>query len=380
MAETAQSVLTASDDQGRGFFGDEEVRCENCGAAGQNTLKTWCRHCGYYAVVGRCIELDHEWEAAFEPAPEAEAEADADARPSLMMAVRAIPRWFWPLSGVVLGVLALTVAGSQVTPPESELRFRWALLQLGLGVVAFLLGQGWACIKAASVDAQFGLLDAVLRPFAIWGPATVEMARAVRPLMMSVGGATATVAILIFGFPYDRLFDGEVAKRPPNKNLLQAIAAQAQNVETSGEEDLGQSIQDFVGTQEDLLDQSVDEEQQDKVVERTESVDCLIIGYLPGSTPEAGLVGLVVAAPVGESQQLQYVGVVREGISPEVRDELLSLLPQLTRTSPFVPCNLSDAVWLQPKLTCRVRFAVWTATNFLQDAAFDVMLQKVETP
>ncbi len=377
MVETAQPVLTAPSVLEDGPLAGGEVRCENCGASGQNTLKTWCRHCGYYAVVGRCVELDQEWEAASQPSPETEAET-AEERPSLALALRAIPRWVWPLSAVVLGVLAMTVAGRVVTPPESELRIRWAYLQLGLGGVAFLLAQGWASVKAGAVDPQFGPWDGVLRPFAVWGPVTVDMSRALRPLMTSVGGATAMAAILLLGgFPYEHLFDGEITKKPPSQNLVQAITAQAQNVETSGEEDLGQSIEDFAGAQEGLVEDPAAGEEE---IERPEAQDCLIIGYLPSSSPEIGFTALLMAAPVGDSQQLQFVGAVREGISPAARADLLQKLPQLTRNSPFVPCKMSEAVWLQPSLTCRVRFADWTESNFLKDAAFDVLLQKVESP
>lgn len=370
-AETSLSQTQPLD--GSNTVVTEGRHCENCGAPGQDTRLTWCRHCGYYAVLGRCVDLDQEWESAV--APEATEQEQDREKASLGLAVRSIPRWIWPLAGVVVGVTGLTIAVRFATPEGSVLRIRWAFLQLAAGATAFLLAQCWACMKAASQDSQFSPWDAVLRPFAVWGPAVAELPRTLRPLMTSVAGATAIIAVLtVGGFPYDYIFDGEIAKKPPSRNLVKAIASQAQQVQNSGEEDLGESIKDFAETSEGL------DAAAQKTIERSEACDCLIIGFLPSESAEVGFTALLVAAPVGEQQQLQFVATVREGLSPELRAELKERLTKLVRPSPFVPCNTPGAVWLDPALTCRVRFAEWTENYFLIDPAFELLLQKVETP
>ena len=51
-------------------------RCENCDAPMKSDLVTICRHCGWYASLGRCIEVDTNWET-LEPDGESEQRAEA---------------------------------------------------------------------------------------------------------------------------------------------------------------------------------------------------------------------------------------------------------------------------------------------------------------
>jgi hypothetical protein len=233
-------MLQTEEPVGKGSAGnpgfDSGERCPHCGATGQNTRQSWCRKCGFYAVLGRCVELDQEWEAAVDPNnPQNQT---TDDKPSLVVAFKAIPRWVWPVLGVVVLAVGVTLLGRMLTPPHSMLRVNWAFLHLAAAVVAFLTAQGWACIKAAADDPQFGLMDAVLRPFAIWKTVAADMSRALRPLLTSVGGFTAAVAVLtIGGFPYDYIFEEEIFKPRAERKLAQAIAIQQERMNQKKYED-----------------------------------------------------------------------------------------------------------------------------------------------
>ncbi|MBW3599893.1 MAG: hypothetical protein KY475_21800 [Planctomycetes bacterium] len=372
--------------------------CENCGATGQDTRSTWCRNCGYYAVLGQCVDLDQDWEAAFKQ-DGAENESQPETRLSYFAAFRAIPGWIWPLIGVVAGVTALTIGIRLATPDGSYIRIRWAFLQVAVGTVMFLLAQCWACMKAASQDTQFGPWDAVLRPFAIWGPAVAELPKTLRPMMTSLAGATALIAVLtVGGFPYDYLFDGEIVKKPPSRGLVKAIARQAQSgpaggksgmggaisqsagsdVQSAGDGDVTQSVQEFPGAADEV--EAVPSAPKGKPVERLKECDCLIIGFLPSESAEVGFTALLVATAVGDANELRFAATVREGISPELRAELRDRMSQIVRRTPFVECGVPGAVWLEPALTCHVKFVEWTENHFLVDPAFDTLLRKVEAP
>jgi ATP-dependent DNA ligase len=121
-------------------------------------------------------------------------------------------------------------------------------------------------------------------------------------------------------------------------------------------------------------------EGEEKKSERPMQQDCVIVGYVPSGSAEIGFTGLIVATTVGEEKELHYVATVSEGITPAQRAELLPKLRSLERQDPLVPCNVPGAMWVDPSLTCRIRFAEWTKDWFFKDPALDVMLQKIETP
>jgi hypothetical protein len=336
--------------------------CENCGAVGQDTRKTWCRQCGYYAVLGRCVELDQEWEAALDP----NAQPETDNRPAFVIAFNAVPRWVWPVLGIVVLAIGVTLLGRMLTPANSMLRVGWAFLHLATAILAFLGAQVWACYKAAQHDSQVGLLDVVMRPIAIWKPAFADMPRSLRPLLIGVGGLTAAVAVLaIGGFPYNYIFEEEIFKARPERKLAQAIAIQQERMEQKKYED-------------ELKALEAAKNGEKKEPERPVSQDCVIVGYIPSGSAETGFTSLLVAAPVGEEKELHFVATVDEGLTPEMRAELFAKFQSLHCDDPLVPCNVPGAMWVEPSLTCRIRFAEWTKDWFLKDPAVQELLQKVE--
>jgi hypothetical protein len=336
--------------------------CENCGAPGQDTRATWCRQCGYYAVLGRCVELDQEWESALDPNAQ-----PTDDRPSLVIAFKAIPRWVWPALGVVVLATGITLLGKMLTPDNSMLRVNWAFLHLATAMLAFLGAQVWACYQAAKCDSSIGLLDVIMRPIAIWKPAFADMPRSLRPLLIGVGGLTASVAVLtIGGFPYDYIFEEEIFKARPERKLEQAIAIQQERMKQKKYE-------------EELLALAEAKKEEKKDIVRPVSQDCVIVGYVPSGSAETGFTSILVAAPVGEEKELHFVATVHEGITPAMRSELFAKFQSLHRNDPLVPCNVPGAMWVEPTLTCRVGFVEWTTDWFLKDPAVVDLLQKVET-
>jgi hypothetical protein len=334
--------------------------CENCGAPGQDTSKSWCRQCGYYAVLGRCVEIDQEWETALDPNAQ-----QKDDRPAFVIAFQAIPRWVWPVLGVMVLATGVTVLGRMLTPASSMIRVQWAFLHLACALLAFLGAQIWACYKAASQDSSFGLLDVVMRPFAIWKPAFADMPRSLRPLLIGVAGLTAATAVLtVGGFPYNYIFEEEIFKARPERKLEQAIAIQQERMKQK--------------KYEDELKALAAAKEEKKKIERPVSQDCVIVGYIPSGSAETGFTSLLVAAPVGEEKELHFVATVDEGLTPEMRADLLAKFQTLHRDDPLVPCNVPGAMWVEPTLTCRIGFVEWTKDWFLKDPAVQELLQKVD--
>jgi hypothetical protein len=56
------------------------------------------------------------------------------------------------------------------------------------------------------------------------------------------------------------------------------------------------------------------------------------------------------------------------------------MLPKLNAIEckdPLVPCSVPGAVWVEPKVACRVRFAEWTKDWFLKEPLLAEVLQSI---
>jgi DNA ligase D-like protein (predicted ligase) len=98
----------------------------------------------------------------------------------------------------------------------------------------------------------------------------------------------------------------------------------------------------------------------------------VIIGYVPG---RQGIRGLLVATLGKEG--LSYAGQLSCGWSNAQAGVLQHKLTSLHRACPVVSCP-HRAVWVEPKVYCRIRFLCQTAQDRLRDAVFGGLLDSGE--
>lgn len=98
----------------------------------------------------------------------------------------------------------------------------------------------------------------------------------------------------------------------------------------------------------------------------------VIIGYLPG---REGIRGLLVATLGKEG--LHYAGQLSAGWNSSQAGVLQQKLAALQRARPVV-AHPHRAVWVEPRLYCRIRFLCQTAQDRLRDAVFGGLLDSAD--
>jgi ATP-dependent DNA ligase len=71
--------------------------------------------------------------------------------------------------------------------------------------------------------------------------------------------------------------------------------------------------------------------------------------------------------------RLKIVAHVSDGIPAEVHAALREQMKELKRDRPFIPSR-QEAVWLQPKLFCRVGFNDYNSSEKMKEPLFREML------
>jgi bifunctional non-homologous end joining protein LigD len=95
----------------------------------------------------------------------------------------------------------------------------------------------------------------------------------------------------------------------------------------------------------------------------------VIIGFLPG--PVGGVRRLLLAVP--RDGTLHCLGSVPATVCGAERAALLTLLCRRVCAHPAVPCP-ELAVWVEPELSCQVRFREWTPDGRLRGARMERVL------
>ena len=181
--------------------------------------------------------------------------------------------------------------------------------------------------------------DMILRPLEIWKPTLQRIGECGvwwRPAIWIWGFASQTFAVAVVGnVPFDRLWDMGPAERA-KKELVEAMedkdAPQKHKDDDQGFGAAGQAAQ------------------------KRETLDCLVLGYIPDDDNQSDFTALVLAASIDGN--LRTIGRVTKDIGPLDRQMLKLRLPKLIAGEPYIPCNES-AVWLKPVLACRVSFTSW---------------------
>lgn len=347
---------------------DGSPRCEKCGAPIASTGSFICRHCGWYASIGSYVEIDKQWEV--ESDPEMAGEVLPEPEEEFQM-----PDWAWITIGCVGTVVAESIAARLLTEAESLERTAWSVTQLfvGLGVVGIV--HFVAFVLLMRDDSEASLLDFALRPLKIWICRFHELPKAQWLTHLLASGLTAVVmaTLVIGGIPYERLLDWGT-KAPVKKDLMGAIASQAQKLE-GDDESLEEAVQDFAGKQ-DLTNQDGKKKKvvkKDEATERQED-DCVIIGYRTNS--EGLLYQLVLA---GENYgKLQHVGQVRPQLSVKELRKLGNQLEQYKRFDPFVKVQMEDVHWVEPVIACRISYARKGKKGGLYETKLEEILGKID--
>jgi hypothetical protein len=281
-----------------------------------DTSQSWCRRCGYYAVLGACVELA-PWEKETDQSATAGGQAKAKPADSLIAVLKAAPAWLWGIAGMTVAILAASLSSKIVTSPGS-LRALWGGAQFLIGLLAFLLAHLLAFVYAVSHLDSCALLDIVLRPFSIWSPIVRELPRRLWQVGAAVGGLVAMISAIAFiGVPFESLLDWNVAER--------AKPALARAVSDEAVKESQKSASPVAAPEET------------KPEETFETAECVVIGYSPSSADPNDFTALIVAT-ITEGQ-LKVVGRVSDGFDDASRADLAQKLAGIRRSSPFLACR-----------------------------------------
>jgi hypothetical protein len=343
--------------------------CSHCKKPLPKKQMPVCPSCGYYAALGICIELDDEWERLASGEGTSDAEAGTEVKSHLQVWLELVPGWAWQLVAYNVIILVASIA-VRFSLPSGVVRTAWSFGQLVAGIALLLTCHVLAYLIAIIEDSTLNFLDVVIKPIRVWKDVLRDLPNRLRILSGATCGATAALAamLIIGSLNYAVLLDWGF-KQPPKQNLLGAIAAHAQQVGVGDE-----------GSLEDAMNEFVDKAGVTGEGEKDQGpkfrADCLIVGYTTtGKDPER-VTSLVLARE--HLQKLIYVGTVRGNFDDELH-EYLPKFREIPRKQPFVFVPIaSDAQWVQPYYTCRVKYAKEDqATGKLERIQYDTILGKI---
>ena len=322
--------------------------CPNCGSRTPWGPASWCPDCGYYPKLGgkalRSAEEVQSGRAEWETGGE-----DANL-------MDAIPAWMLPAIGGSLLILIVNIAARVLLPMEDWHRALITLLELTVGMIVACFAHLTAYLFAAYKSAEYGPMDFIMRPIALWKPTFKKLPEGARRVWCMSWGSTLLFcgAVVIAGYNFDSLFDDWGFVQPEHPNYIAEVVKKARRDQT--EEDLEKSLEELMG---DELDEPVFLETQ-----------CVIIGYTKTETGQLSSV-ILASAPQG---RLAYVGLLSQTDIPEESRE--DLLKELQSTPKLESCYLKrgvpldQAIWLEPKLLCRIEHVSWTTQYHLERPTF----------
>jgi hypothetical protein len=338
-------------------------RCEKCEAPLKSDVVTICRKCGWYASLGTFVEVDPNWET--------EDETDSAVAPTtkkshLRVWLELMPKWSWVIIGTALGVIVESVVVRLITPAGSSIRTIWSLTQLFGGVLVFISCHIFNFMVLAAEDADFGVMDLLLKPLKLWIRAVRELPKR---LWVSNTAASSIVAALmsvlvIGGIPYERFWDWGF-DAPVKQELMAAVMDRAKQLEDrNGADSLEEAIGDFAGTADGLT--ATPEKPRQKA-------DCVILGY------QLDKDGRLSALVLGTTHvgRLVHAGTVDLQMSSRERSELLRVLSSIRTSRPLIPIESDRTIWIKPQFTCRVTYTQKDRGK-LSEMKFDKLLGTIQ--
>jgi hypothetical protein len=223
-------------------------------------------------------------------------------------------------------------------------------------------------VVLAAEDADFGVLDLLLKPLKLWIRAAHYLPKRLWVANSAACGLAAVVMslVVIGGIPYERLWDW-VIKAPPKQTLMGAVMDRMKEIDSrEGADDLEEAVGDFAGSQ-DLASRQPPQPQPEKPREKA---DCVILGFVLDR--EGRLESLLLGT--AHSGELIYTGRVTPELSDDERAALLQSLMALRSRQPFIPIE-AEAIWVEPKITCRVSFGQRQKGGRLRDVKWESLLR-----
>ncbi|MGE0758445.1 MAG: hypothetical protein AB7F89_01985 [Pirellulaceae bacterium] len=328
--------------------------CPNCQSPDYGR-ESWCQACGYYAVLGRCIELDdseRQTAAAVEPT-----------EPAVVTPPLGVPAWAWQLAGAMLGAVGLALAGRAYTTVGSPERLLWSAGQAGGGLALVLGSYATIAYAAMKRDSSVELMDVLSSPMRIWVQAMMDFQRSSHRLSIAFGGLWSIIAAhVLLGVPYGELVRFESTPAPPKKEPPAGAMAAPANSGSSSltmEEAMGElanksgagKLSANAAASANRHTASASDPAAQNQSDSTVELECRIVGYVGGSAGGEDVESLVIALP--EAGTLRVVGTVSRGLTSQTATQFLGSAQGLRRPTPAVTCSYS-AIWLEPTLRCRV--------------------------
>jgi hypothetical protein len=341
--------------------------CEKCAAPLKSDVVTVCRQCGWYPSLGQFVEIDQDWEVDYE----AGEQPVGKPRPShLEVWLNLLPWWAWLLIATVVVVVGESIAVRLLQPEVGGLRTTWSITQLGIGLVALFVCHIFNFIVAVVEDAEVGAFDLVLKPLKLWFRAAKNLPARLWVTDVALGGLTGVMMSLfvIGALPYEKLWDWGIEK-PPEQNLVAAIASRVQQLESRGGAD---NLEDAVGDLAGSQDLEPVESKPTPPPKPREKVDCLILGYRLDAQGRLNSILLATAY----KRKLAYAGYVTPDMSDEDLANLTERLVAAKTHRPFLTLHTSGN-WVEPKLSCRVSYTKRSDTGRLLDAQWEELLGEI---
>jgi hypothetical protein len=338
-------------------------RCEKCEAPVKSDLVTICRRCGWYPNLGIFVEVDPNWEADVET----QSRATTVHKSHLAVWASLLPRWSWVIIASVLAVVAESVVARLATPADSSLRTVWSLGQLGAGLIIAMACHIFNFLVVAADDADFGVLDLLLRPLKLWIRAAENLPKRLWVANAALCGVTAAVmsVVVIGGIPYERLWDWGF-QEPVKPNLMGAVMDRAKQLDSgTGADNLEDAVGDFAGT----AGVEEDDKKKKEPAKPREKADCVILGFALDRDGRLDLLFLGTA----HRGQLIYAGRVTPELPEEELKALQESLARIKTLKAFIPVE-ATGTWVQPTLTCRITFAERQRDGRLRDLQWDRLL------
>ena len=339
-------------------------RCEKCDAPMKSDAVAICRSCGWYARLGAFVEVDARWETTYST----EVEAAPATRPShLKVWFNMLPRWSWVMIGTLLAIMIESIVARLVAPAGSGLRTTWSLSQLAAGIIAFLCAHVFNFVALSADDADFGVLDLLLKPVKLWIQAARELPKRFWVANSAASGFMAALmsVLVIGGIPYERFWDWGF-EAPVKQELKGAVIDRMMQLDKGrGADNLEDAIGDFAGSEGEL---------NPEPPKPREKADCVILGY---QLDRDGRLKVLVLGTT-HLGRLVYAGNVTPRMSDSERTALMKQLAAIKSGGPLISIQSDSTVWVKPKYACRVSYSS-KERGRLYDVQWDRMLGSMDT-
>lgn len=342
--------------------------CSECEAP-MDANQMVCRSCGYYPSLGVTVDLDAEWEAAVNDA----AAEPEELKTAMEEFIAAIPAWAWSVIGTNVGVLAVSIVGRLLLPPDAILFTYWGTIQLIAGLALAVMLHITCFIIIASSDTDIGVTDVVVSPLKAWMRVIQRMPKRLWLLIGETNGITLALsaALIIGGIPWDRLWDWGI-EAPTSSKLVDTLTSAAGG--GSGTESLEEAIADFAG-QAMPGEDSTDKPKKPEEPKPRIKTDCLIIGFKVDEADQLTEV-LIATETTG---RLVYAGKLVPELEPAEKLELQQKLMQSRTGSPLVKTG-QVAIWVRPKFPCRISYTEQAGNGRLLEMEWEELLPELQLP